>query len=70
MGGPSSPSFSHPSFRQTGSRFSVQISALVCVVLGTSPRLAGLLTRIPLAIHGGYPALALHCGARSLPGAA
>ncbi|XP_063198348.1 solute carrier family 23 member 3 isoform X1 [Chroicocephalus ridibundus] len=40
-------------FTQTGSRFSVQISALVCVVLGTSPRLAGLLTRIPLAIHGG-----------------
>ncbi|NXG82057.1 S23A3 protein, partial [Stercorarius parasiticus] len=40
-------------FTQTGSRFSVQISALACVVLGTSPRLAGLLTRIPLAIHGG-----------------
>ncbi|NXV16392.1 S23A3 protein, partial [Cepphus grylle] len=40
-------------FTQTGSRFSVQISALACVVLGMSPRLAGLLTRIPLAIHGG-----------------
>ncbi|XP_009882365.1 PREDICTED: solute carrier family 23 member 3 [Charadrius vociferus] len=38
---------------QTGSRFSVQISALACVVLGMSPRLAGLLTRIPLAVHGG-----------------
>ncbi|NXN29506.1 S23A3 protein, partial [Nycticryphes semicollaris] len=38
---------------QTGSRFSAQISALACVVLGLSPRLAGLLTRIPLAVHGG-----------------
>ncbi|NXT58754.1 S23A3 protein, partial [Pluvianellus socialis] len=38
---------------QTGSRFSVQISALACVALGMSPRLAGLLTRIPLAVHGG-----------------
>ncbi|XP_005442889.1 solute carrier family 23 member 3 isoform X1 [Falco biarmicus] len=38
---------------QAGSRLSVQVSALVCVVLGMSPRLAGLLTRIPLAVHGG-----------------
>ncbi|XP_030342771.1 solute carrier family 23 member 3 isoform X1 [Strigops habroptila] len=38
---------------QTGSRLSVQVSALACVVLGMSPRLAGLLTRIPLAAHGG-----------------
>ncbi|XP_074001736.1 solute carrier family 23 member 3 [Numenius arquata] len=38
---------------QTGSHFSVHISALACVVLGLSPRLAGLLTRIPLAVHGG-----------------
>ncbi|KAI1237253.1 hypothetical protein IHE44_0014511 [Lamprotornis superbus] len=38
---------------QTGSRLSVQVSALMCMVLGTSPRLAGLLTHIPLAIHGG-----------------
>ncbi|NXV93201.1 S23A3 protein, partial [Calonectris borealis] len=38
---------------QAGSRPSVQVSALVCVVLGMSPRLAGLLTRIPLAVHGG-----------------
>ncbi|XP_069717395.1 solute carrier family 23 member 3 isoform X2 [Phaenicophaeus curvirostris] len=38
---------------QAGSRFSVQVSALVCMVLGMSPRLAGLLTRIPLAVHGG-----------------
>ncbi|NWH80850.1 S23A3 protein, partial [Piaya cayana] len=38
---------------QAGSHFSVQVSALVCVVLGMSPRLAGLLTRIPLAVHGG-----------------
>ncbi|NXT74682.1 S23A3 protein, partial [Zapornia atra] len=38
---------------QAGSRFSVQVSALACVVLGMSPRLAGLLTRIPLAVHGG-----------------
>lgn len=60
----------HPPFCQTGSRFSVQISALACVVLGMSPRLAGLLTRIPLAVHGGYPALPPHCAARSLPGAA
>ncbi|XP_056351856.1 solute carrier family 23 member 3 [Oenanthe melanoleuca] len=38
---------------QAGSRFSVQVSALVCMVLGMSPRLAGLLTHIPLAVHGG-----------------
>ncbi|NXY49918.1 S23A3 protein, partial [Ceuthmochares aereus] len=38
---------------QAGSRFSVQVSALVCMVLGMSPRLAGFLTRIPLAVHGG-----------------
>ncbi|XP_076196892.1 solute carrier family 23 member 3 isoform X2 [Aptenodytes patagonicus] len=38
---------------QAGSRPSVQVSALACVVLGMSPRLAGLLTRIPLAVHGG-----------------
>ncbi|NWS66632.1 S23A3 protein, partial [Crotophaga sulcirostris] len=38
---------------QAGSRFSVQVSALACVVLGMSPRLAGLLTHIPLAVHGG-----------------
>ncbi|NXP55166.1 S23A3 protein, partial [Heliornis fulica] len=41
------------SLTQAGSRFSVQVSALVCMVLGLSPRLAGLLTRIPLAVHGG-----------------
>ncbi|KFQ22213.1 Solute carrier family 23 member 3, partial [Mesitornis unicolor] len=41
------------SLTQAGSRVSVQISALVCVVLGLSPRLVGLLTRIPLALHGG-----------------
>uniref|UniRef100_A0A8B9D1S5 Solute carrier family 23 member 3 n=1 Tax=Anser brachyrhynchus TaxID=132585 RepID=A0A8B9D1S5_9AVES len=29
------------------------VSALACVALGMSPRLAGLLTRIPLAVHGG-----------------
>ncbi|NXI90859.1 S23A3 protein, partial [Psophia crepitans] len=38
---------------QAGSRCSVQVSALLCVVLGMSPRLAGLLARIPLAVHGG-----------------
>ncbi|NXG58820.1 S23A3 protein, partial [Hemiprocne comata] len=38
---------------QAGSRFPVQVSALVCVVLGMSPRLAGLLTCIPLVVHGG-----------------
>ncbi|XP_066855107.1 solute carrier family 23 member 3 isoform X1 [Anser cygnoides] len=38
---------------QDGSRLSVQVSALACVALGMSPRLAGLLTRIPLAVHGG-----------------
>ncbi|XP_066046224.1 solute carrier family 23 member 3 isoform X3 [Chamaea fasciata] len=37
---------------QAGSRLSVQVSALVCMVLGMSPRLAGLLTHIPLAVHG------------------
>ncbi|XP_051478739.1 LOW QUALITY PROTEIN: solute carrier family 23 member 3 [Apus apus] len=40
-------------FTQAGSRFPVQISALACVVLGMSPRLAGLLTCIPLVVHGG-----------------
>lgn len=58
-----------PSFCQVGSRLSVQISAVACMVLGMSPRLAELLTRIPLAVHGGYPALALHCSACRLPGA-
>ncbi|NXR13339.1 S23A3 protein, partial [Semnornis frantzii] len=38
---------------QVGSRLSVQISAVACMVLGMSPRLAELLTRIPLAVHGG-----------------
>ncbi|NXU82578.1 S23A3 protein, partial [Xiphorhynchus elegans] len=38
---------------QAGSRLSVQVSALACVVLGMSPRLTGLLTCIPLAVHGG-----------------
>ncbi|NWT05160.1 S23A3 protein, partial [Mionectes macconnelli] len=38
---------------QAGSRLPVQVSALACVVLGMSPRLAGLLTHIPLAVHGG-----------------
>ncbi|CAN8218669.1 unnamed protein product [Coccothraustes coccothraustes] len=40
-------------FTQAGSRRSVQVSALLCMVLGLSPRLAGLLTHIPLAVHGG-----------------
>ncbi|XP_066179031.1 solute carrier family 23 member 3 isoform X3 [Sylvia atricapilla] len=40
---------------QAGSRLSVQVSALVCMVLGMSPRLAGLLTHIPLAVHGWVP---------------
>ncbi|OWK63265.1 Solute carrier family 23 member 3, partial [Lonchura striata] len=40
-------------FTQAGSRRSVQVSALLCMVLGMSPRLAGLLTHIPLAVHGG-----------------
>ncbi|NXG79674.1 S23A3 protein, partial [Baryphthengus martii] len=38
---------------QAGSLLSVQVSALACMVLGMSPRLAGLLTHIPLAVHGG-----------------
>ncbi|KAF2975625.1 hypothetical protein EK904_002827 [Melospiza melodia maxima] len=38
---------------QVGSRRSVQVSALLCMVLGLSPRLAGLLTHVPLAVHGG-----------------
>lgn len=46
-------------FFQAGSRLSVQVSALVCILLGMSPRLAGLLTHIPLAVHGGYPVLPL-----------
>ncbi|NXL91113.1 S23A3 protein, partial [Alectura lathami] len=36
-----------------GSRLSVQLSAVVCLMLGMSPRLAGLLARIPLVVHGG-----------------
>ncbi|XP_009994567.1 PREDICTED: solute carrier family 23 member 3 [Chaetura pelagica] len=40
-------------FTQAGSRFPVQVSALACVMLGMSPRLAGLLTCIPLVVHGG-----------------
>ncbi|XP_041329499.1 solute carrier family 23 member 3 isoform X2 [Pyrgilauda ruficollis] len=40
-------------FTQAGSCRSVQVSALVCMVLGMSPRLARLLTHIPLAVHGG-----------------
>lgn len=55
-------------FYQTGSRLSVQVSALACVVLGMSPRLVRLLTCIPLAVHGGYSAIPLHFGACSLPG--
>ncbi|KAM4776866.1 solute carrier family 23 member 3 isoform 3-T3 [Cyanocitta cristata] len=38
---------------QAGSLLSVQVSAVACMVLGMSPRLAGLLTHIPLAVHGG-----------------
>ncbi|KAM9380447.1 solute carrier family 23 member 3 [Phaethornis superciliosus] len=38
---------------QAGSRLPVQISALACVLLGMSPRLVGILTCIPLAVHGG-----------------
>lgn len=32
---------------------------MACVALGTSPRLAALLTRIPLAVHGACPLLPL-----------
>eukprot|EP00076_Gallus_gallus_P023675 XP_015145566.1 solute carrier family 23 member 3 isoform X2 [Gallus gallus] len=38
---------------QDGSRLSVQLNALACVMLGMSPRLVGLLAHIPLAVHGG-----------------
>lgn len=41
------------SLTQASSRHSVQVSALACVFLGMSPRLAELLTTIPLAVHGG-----------------
>ncbi|POI25406.1 hypothetical protein CIB84_010845, partial [Bambusicola thoracicus] len=37
---------------QDGSRLSVQLNALACVMLGMSPRLVGLLAHIPLAVHG------------------
>ncbi|XP_075789059.1 solute carrier family 23 member 3 isoform X3 [Pelodiscus sinensis] len=40
------------SLTQAGSRHSVQVGALACVLLGMSPRLAELLTAIPLAVHG------------------
>ncbi|XP_042300861.1 solute carrier family 23 member 3 isoform X6 [Sceloporus undulatus] len=39
-------------FSTTSSR-SVWLAALACVLLGLSPRLMGLLTTIPLGIHGG-----------------
>ncbi|XP_065606748.1 solute carrier family 23 member 3-like isoform X3 [Cyrtonyx montezumae] len=38
---------------QDGSRLSVQLNALACVMLGMSPRLVGLFAHIPLAVHGG-----------------
>nr|XP_033803245.1 solute carrier family 23 member 3 [Geotrypetes seraphini]XP_033803246.1 solute carrier family 23 member 3 [Geotrypetes seraphini] len=38
---------------KAGSRHSVQLCALLCVLLGMSPRLTELLTTIPLAVHGG-----------------
>ncbi|XP_062974741.1 solute carrier family 23 member 3 [Elgaria multicarinata webbii] len=41
------------SLTQATSHRSVWVSALACVLLGLSPRLMGLLTTIPLGIHGG-----------------
>nr|XP_060629302.1 solute carrier family 23 member 3 [Anolis sagrei ordinatus] len=38
---------------KTTSSCSVWLAALACVLLGLSPRLMGLLTTIPLGIHGG-----------------
>ncbi|OXB69224.1 hypothetical protein ASZ78_011344 [Callipepla squamata] len=38
---------------QDGSRLSVQLNALACVMLGMSPRLVGLFAHVPLAVHGG-----------------
>ncbi|XP_029460884.1 solute carrier family 23 member 3 isoform X2 [Rhinatrema bivittatum] len=38
---------------KAGSRHSVQLCALACVLLGMSPRLTELLAAIPLAVHGG-----------------
>uniref|UniRef100_A0A8C8SK68 Solute carrier family 23 member 3 n=1 Tax=Pelusios castaneus TaxID=367368 RepID=A0A8C8SK68_9SAUR len=58
LGGASGTASSVPnactnSLTQAGSRHSVQVAALACVFLGLSPRLAQLLTAIPLAVHGG-----------------
>nr|XP_015214926.1 PREDICTED: solute carrier family 23 member 3 [Lepisosteus oculatus] len=38
---------------QCGSRQTIQLSALLCVCLGVSPKLTQMLTTIPLAVHGG-----------------
>ncbi|KYO34297.1 solute carrier family 23 member 3 isoform X1 [Alligator mississippiensis] len=46
------PHASLASLTQAGSRCPVQLAALVCLLLGLSPRLAELLTHIPLPIHG------------------
>ncbi|KAH0621239.1 hypothetical protein JD844_022324 [Phrynosoma platyrhinos] len=51
---PGMGSLSYPiSLIQTTSYRSVWLAALACVLLGLSPRLMGLLTTIPLGIHGG-----------------
>lgn len=38
---------------QCGSRQSIQVSAVLCLLLGASPKLTQLLATIPLAVHGG-----------------
>ncbi|XP_041120465.1 solute carrier family 23 member 3 [Polyodon spathula] len=38
---------------QCGSRQSIQLSAVLCLLLGASPKLTQLLATIPLAVHGG-----------------
>ncbi|XP_053115098.1 solute carrier family 23 member 3 [Hemicordylus capensis] len=49
----SMPNACASSLTQDTSVRSAWISALVCVMLGLSPRLTGLLATIPLAVHGG-----------------
>ncbi|XP_078539626.1 solute carrier family 23 member 3 [Lissotriton helveticus] len=38
---------------QVGSRHSVMVGALMCILLGVSPRAVELLSTIPIAVHGG-----------------
>ncbi|MEE6488915.1 hypothetical protein FKM82_015433 [Ascaphus truei] len=51
--GSSIPGAGMAGLTQVGSRHSVQLSALLFVLLGSSPKLSEILMSIPLAVHGG-----------------